>query len=300
MMLSTVPAWNATRRGILDHYKIVVEPQIHVDGVGKIQKTDAIHDIIDQLSKMTAEVYYYLARNFDEKAKRDCCLFHHSWMIENIKAKKLYDMLAGKVDVWSETIDDKKYVAKLLSERFVSREGELSLELYFDRKMICAGSFTIVPAPIFDLPGREAILVARIQGGKDKVEDIRMATKAMSDVAPRAVFFALVTGIAKAVGIDHVVGVSGDNYVDLMPEKRDALERQYDDFFKSLEAVGPQNGFYVCNVWADKKPVNSLKAGHRVRTRRKRLLKEKITESAMISFSSFLSRPVERRSLDEA
>jgi len=289
-MVSPVPVWNATRRDVLDRFQGVVEAQVRVDGVKKMVRTEAVSTILHQLAEMSAEIFSYLARNFDDETRRLCCLFHHSWMLENLCADRVHEMLIKKPPIWSENMGEHRYVAALHMERFVSREGELSLELFFDRKMICVGSFSFLPARLFGLEGAEVLLVSRIQGGKERIDDIRLATKTMSDVAPRAVIFALLTGIARAVGVNHVIAVSAENHADFVPLHSEALHQQYDDFYLALGAVGPQNGFYIYDVAAAKKPLNAQKVGHRVRTRRKRQLKEKISDAAKDSFSSWLCR----------
>ena len=239
----------------------------------------------------TTTADYYLARNFDDDQRFKISIFNYQYIFDNFRPEIVYDIVAHGVRVWSQTLEDNQYMARITLNRFVGREGALFVELFLNKKFLCVGSFTIVPASLFALEGREAMLISLVQGGKSHFEQIRHATKLMSDVAPRAVFFSILSGIARALGIDHILGVSGENYVNFGPDKQDALARQYDDFFKSLEAVGPVDGFYIVDLRAPKKPVNSVKAGHRIRTRRKRELKENIANAVTASFAQLLSRP---------
>ncbi len=166
------------------------------------------------------------------------------------------------------------------------REGEMSLEMFQgEETSIAILSFSVVPGRLFALEAASVLLVSRIQGRPGVFEELRLATKAMNDVSPRAVLFAALTGIAKAAGIDFVVGVDAGNYIAFLPENREMLERQYDDFFKALEAQGPADGFYVLDLRAPPKPVTLQKTGHRVRTRKKRQFKHEVSEAVARSWS---------------
>ncbi len=113
------------------------------------------------------------------------------------------------------------------------------------------------------------------------------ATKAMRDVAPQAVLFAAVQGIARALKISVIAGVSGRNQVCFDEAKAALFEGAYDNFFRSIGASGPTNGFYHYRMLAPDEDKPMATAGHRRRTRLRRKVKEEITEAVRHAWLDF-------------
>jgi len=250
-----------------------------------------IAGIVADLADLALLSRYYLARSLDAEAKRACAHFHYVWLCERLTAAALQSLLEGPVELWSVKPDGVRYVFGICAEKFVAREGELTLELFANGKPLYALSFTVVPARLFDIEADAVFLVSRVQGRPNRFEDIRLATKAMSEVSPRAALFAALSGVAGAAGIDLVLGVSAENFMNFQPHKREALERQYNAFFEALEAEGPRGGVYLVDLGAGPKQLNLVKPGHRIRTRRKRQLKAEIAEAVGHALAARLTPP---------
>jgi uncharacterized protein VirK/YbjX len=278
-MFLTGKEWNAEHRLLLARLRAAVAQGGETAG------------IVADLADLTLRSRHYLTRGLEAEAKRACSHFHYVWLREKLSAAALHSLLEGPVELWSGNPDGVCYVVGIRAEQFVAREGELSLELFANGKPLYALSFTVVPARLFEIEADAVFLVSRVQGRPDRFEDIRLATKAMSEVSPRAVLFAALSGVAGAVGIDLVLGVSAENFMNFQPDKLEALERQYDAFFAALEAEGPRGGVYLVDLGAGPKPVNSVKPGHRIRTRRKRQFKAEIAEAVGRAFAARLPPP---------
>jgi uncharacterized protein VirK/YbjX len=246
---------------------------------------------IAELADLTQRNRRYLARSLDKEAQRACAEFHYRWMSERFAPAALAAMLGGRIEIWSATFDGVAYAFMAFVEPFCAREGAFTLELYANGTTLYGLSFTVVPGRLFEREEDAVFLVSRIQGRPDRYEEIKSATRAMADVSPRAALFAVLAGVAQAVGINLVLGVSAENFINYLPQNREALERQYDAFYQSLEASGPQSGIYVVDLRAEPKPVTEIKAGHRIRTRRKRQFKQQLAAAVAQSFAARVAAP---------
>lgn len=286
----TGKVWNELHRGLVESLR-----QAAAEGVGD-SGAQAISEAVERLSALTGECRHYLARSFDEQEKRGCARFHYSWLLEALGPAPVCALIGGSPEIWRLERDGASYTVKIRFEHWVPREGELTLEMHRDEDLLCLLSFSVAPGRLLGLEAREAVLVCRLQGNPGEFEQIRLATKAMDEVSPRAILFAAVAGLAKAAGMDHVVGVAGANHISLLPDNRETLQRQYDDFFLALDATPLSGGFYAVDLRAPAKPLTLQKTGHRVRTRRKRLLKQQIAESVAQTWTSMfpLQSPADR------
>ena len=291
-MLIKAPAWNAIHRELLARLQAVVESFASAPAFDAQAYAAALEEALPGFAALPQRNPYYLARSFGDEEKSACARRHYDWLTAALPPAALRALFARALPLWSAEIDGARYAVTLRLEEWVAREGEMTLDLYAGATDLYFLSFTVVPASLFGLEARDALLVSRIQGAPDRFEGIRQATKALSDVAPRALLFAALTGLARAAGIRHIVGVSGENFLTFLPEKAEALHRQYDDFFLSLDAQGPQGGFYIVDTQAPPKPVTQVKAGHRIRTRKKRALKEEVASAATAAWEKMASATV--------
>lgn len=269
--------WHAVRRDLLAKLKSEIEPFAQSATFDAAAYRAAPWATIASLSQLTQAIPFYLARKFHNAQKVEICAHHYSWMLGNVAPSPLTTLIERWLPLWAKEAGGTVYRVMLrVEQRLAAREGEMTLRMLGDDLPHFSLSFSVIPAALIGRPSGPALLVSRMQGVKDQFETLRRASRALSDVAPRAVAFAVLTGIARACGVDHIAGVAAENYITYMPERRDELVRQYDEFFQALNAEGPRDGLYILDLRAPPKPMSEVKVGHRVRTRRKRALKEEI------------------------
>jgi uncharacterized protein VirK/YbjX len=289
MRMTNIPGkqWNEAHRNLLWELKSVLEAGF----AGEAGYADVLQQWLDKKAQLTSSTRYYLARAFDADKKLICMRRHFGWALERLGPAGLHKLIAAPQPLWRFEADGLSYSVWARAEFWVAREGEISLEMFLsDEISLGILTFSAVPGELFGLAATDAFLLSRIQGRPEVFEQIRVATKAMSEVAPRALLMAALAGVAKAMGVRHIVGVDAGNYVAFLPENREMLERVYDDFFKSLDAEAPIDGFYHLDLEAPPKPVTQQKVGHRTRTRRKRQFKADATETVAESWTRMCAR----------
>ncbi len=85
------------------------------------------------------------------------------------------------------------------------------------------------------------------------------------------------------------MGVTGVNHSSYLPEKDELFKKIYDDFFDSISATRTSDGFFETRISDRSAAEKTVKAGHRIRTRRKRKLKAEIEQSVgMLSKLMFI------------
>jgi uncharacterized protein VirK/YbjX len=260
-------------------------PQLLSSGISSI--SEAIISLI-QSAETLHEHHYYLAKTFSTEMKC-ACLIHHYSFFSSFVSEKAFDALVSKEALIYESRKEANvYTITINVTRDWCHEGELSLEFKVNGNSLYIFSFTLIPGLLAGLPDQHALLISRMQGRAGRFPQIRQATREMSEVSPQAVLYAALLGIAQAIGVQHILGPCAANQVTCTDDKLKSYSQAYDDFFNSIGATGPQDGFYIVSASPPEKPLNSVKPGHRLRTRRKRNLKAEITASVLNSWREFM------------
>ena len=286
----TVKAWNEQHRELIASLRQAALGCASAEDAGA---KAALSAAIARLAEATGAVHHYLAQSFTDPQKYACAHFHYSWLLDRLGPARVGALIAKDLEVWRLEHEGVVYSTDLRFEHWVAREGELTLESYIDKSVMCRLIFSVTPGSLFGLDAGAVILVGGLQGRAGQFEQIRQATKAMNEVSPRAALFAALAGVAAAVGIDHVVGVAGANHIGVLPDTREVFERQYDDFFRALDATPLAGGFHHIDLRAPAKPVTLQKTGHRVRTKRKRLFKQQLAETVARAWAANFPPPTE-------
>jgi uncharacterized protein VirK/YbjX len=143
-------------------------------------------------------------------------------------------------------------------------------------------SFTIVPGYVVGVEDRHAILISRMQGAKGRAPEIYQATKQINDISPQAVLLAVLQGIATALELRSIAGVSAECQSSFTELNATRFAQTYDQFFSSLGALALKDGFYHLSLPLTEKPLNLIKPGHRKRTRIKRQVKAELIAGIII------------------
>jgi hypothetical protein len=107
----------------------------------------------------------------------------------------------------------------------------------------------------------------------------------MGEISPRAVLIAALQGIAEAIDVRTVAGVCATNQLSYKESEAELFDRVYDQFFRSIGATGPSNGFYFFGVPL---PDKLIGPGHRRRKQLKREFKKEISKSICMSWHNLV------------
>lgn len=174
---------------------------------------------------------------------------------------------------------DHVYSVRLdLPPKNASFEGELRLGLLMDGVLLYCLQFSVVPGSVVQSQERDAVFILRVQGMKGHYEQIRIATKALQEVAPPALLIAALQGIASAWGIHAMAGISAAS--QYWYEERDAslFTQIYDDFFVELGAARTTKDFFSSSLPLPVKPLDLIRNGHKSRTMKKRAFRLRISD----------------------
>ncbi len=222
----------------------------------------------------------YLARGLTVKQQAECFIHHYrripDVLPEDVLAKVLLeDFLLDEIHEG----DDRFTVSMGLSRPW-DDEGEFSLNFAVNGEAVFVLSFTIIPGWVVRSEAREVVLVSRLQGVKGCYDEIQRATRTLYDIAPHALLFAALCGVAEAFGIQAMAGITAAMKPEFHFYEGEAahIQQAYDGFFTELGATKGRADFYLGPIPPQEKPMSSIKQGHKIRTRKKRAFKREITE----------------------
>jgi uncharacterized protein VirK/YbjX len=222
---------------------------------------------------------HYLVLGLKPKFRAAAFAHHYRFMQRNLSEDLLHEILFDEVLVWRRNVEDNNYQITLTFSHPINHEGEFSLYFGVNGARVFVLSFTVVPGHVVEVPAENAILLTRVQGVKGHFSQIRLATKALCQVAPPAALVAALQGIGSALNIRTLAGVCSAHNVCYGNTTRGNLETVYDEFFAALGTTKSPSGIFSHGtIPLPEKPMNSIKVGHRLRTKAKRALKKQISE----------------------
>jgi hypothetical protein len=228
----------------------------------------------------------YLVRGLTVAERAACFLYHYKRLHSALPDSLLRRTLREDVAIYEIPEGANRFVLTMGMSRPSYKEGELSLHLKVDGDIVFVLSFTIVPGWVVKSQAEEIILITRLQGIKGAYPPISYATKTLHDVAPGALLFAALQGIANAFGIGEIAAVSGGLQSYYSEDDAAAFKEAYDDFFTELGIPKSAAGFFHIPLPFPEKPLAFVKHGHKIRTREKRAFKQQIK----LACASFLEQ----------
>jgi uncharacterized protein VirK/YbjX len=253
-------------------------------------QTTEIGPILNELVR-AAEEGGYLAKTLSGKYNSECSSRHYLFLYKHIASDRLAHLLDG-LRIFEHQSAKAIYTITIECTLEYFQEGELSLDFRVDGVSIFVFSFMFVPGHVVGLADPDAILVSRMQGRLGRYEEVRSATRDMSDCSPQALLFAALQGIARAVGVECMAGTSAANQLCHCDDNDDLFRQAYDNFFNSVDATGPADGFYQTRISRPERPLTSIKSGHRLRTKKKRQLKHTISNAVSLTFAGILKKNI--------
>ena len=236
--------------------------------------------------------YKYLSANYLVRgmtvAERAASFTHHYRRMHAVLPDRvLRQTLRGDVTLYEIPDGGNRFVLTMGLPSPLDYEGEMSIKLLVDGQVVFALSFAIVPGWVVKSDAAEILLITQIQGKRGAYREIHLATKALHNVAPAALLLAAAQGIATALGIAHLAGVSAVKQPCFTSECATAFNSAYDDFFAELGMSRNTTGFFLSPVPIEDKPLACIKQGHKLRTKEKRAFKQQIQLACAGFFEEF-------------
>jgi hypothetical protein len=227
---------------------------------------------------------HYLARGLTIAQQAECFIHHYRRLPDVLPENVLTQVLLEDILLDEMQAGDDRFAVRMGLSRPWDDEGELSLNYEVNGKVVFVLSFTIIPGWVVQSEAREVVLVSRLQGVKGCFDEIQRATKTMYDVAPPALLFAALCGVAEAFGIERMAGITAAMKPGFHFYEGEAahIQQAYDEFFIELGAIRGPADFYLAPMPPQEKPMTSIKRGHKTRTRKKRAFKQEIMQRILL------------------
>ncbi len=231
----------------------------------------------------------YLAKQFDRRSRHEIMCHHYSFIEARVNATFYKKLLGDEIVLWSHRDAETIVEISLSFDKCYSYEGDLSVLFRANGATIYEVSFTIVPGRLIGATTAPAVLVARVQGCKEQFTAIKRATKLCCDISPPYLLLAAVQGLATALNIDNIAGLSGKDQLTL--DLDTASRFDYDKFWTDFQAVPTLLNFFMFRAAYPGKPIEQINASHRRRARRKRQFKKQIAAHVGASFAKNFLEP---------
>lgn len=218
----------------------------------------------------------YLARNLDARASLGCFIYHYRRMWSSFPERILKMIMHWDIPLFQTSEDGHRFSVDLGSSRPYDKEGELSLLLKVDSLIIFNLAFTIVPGWAIGSDVAETLLISRLQGERSNLQEVRLATKAMCNVRPRALLLAALQGVALALGVENIYAVSAKEQSSNCGGRDLSFQNSYDEFFTELGLKKDSTGFFSGHVPIAEKPLELVDPNNRRTARKKQAFKAQI------------------------
>lgn len=225
-------------------------------------------------------LHKYLSLPFDLHTKSTILENHYRFLSEHVRRDFVDRICLGSVHLWEFPAEDDVYRIGLKYPG--NEEGELFLIFSKNNVIVYTLSFTIAPGKLLSVDVDQVIFIGRVQGVANKLDEIRHATKVLHDLIPATILLSAVRGIAIALGIPVLIGVSANHQITRKGEPHTAA---YDDFWTTSGGKKINDQYYYLPTVQIEKPIGSIKNNHRSRVKRKRYIKNELIEHVSSMFA---------------
>ncbi len=214
----------------------------------------------------------YLAKSLSRQERLFILLNHYDYLIQRVRSD-FFALLIGGIPLWQDYQGEDVVAIRLLFPNGIDFEGDLALVFELNGVAIYSISFVVAPGEPLHSPSAQVIFVSRIQGTKN-FELIRYCTKSCHDIVPPALLIAALQGLAGALGLRLLVGISSEERL------YDSITFDYNAFWESFNAEKTAENLFFLPLPVVKTPIELIKGKRRERTLRKRQYKDQISEAA--------------------
>ena len=221
----------------------------------------------------------YLIRDLPISARAACLSHHYERLRSILPVWLLRQALLEEITLVALHEDGLHFAVKMSLSQPYDTEGELSLNLVMDGKVIYVMGFSIVPGWVAKSTAKDIFLVARLQGTKGFQQELSRATRSLCQVGPTQLLMAALEGMASALGIEVLASISGVKQISYDEKYAESFRRSYDDFFNQRGIPLSEDGFFVTQLPLREKSMVEIKRGHKIRTREKRAFRQEVQKA---------------------
>jgi uncharacterized protein VirK/YbjX len=230
----------------------------------------------------------YLVHGLHRDMRLAALTRHYAYLADRVDENFFVTAYEDKHLLWEEAREEGHFRIALSFPRKHDYEGDLRITFERDGFLLYWMLFNIVPGHLVGSEESEAFLVTALQGASQKIDLIRDTTKLFDDTSLAHLLLAALEGLAGQLQISRMAGVGTAQQVQRQMSRNDVTFRfDYDEFWGSFIGDKAASGFYMTALPFPQKPIEEIKHKHRSRARRRRALKQQISEQVRLSSASF-------------
>jgi uncharacterized protein VirK/YbjX len=230
----------------------------------------------------------YLAAQFDWDQRLEMMKAHYGFLNKVHSPAFFEQVLSRGVTLQEWSTEGRRFRLALQGPCLVSRhrEGELCIAFQMDGALLYQLSFSVIPTSVIDLAEDQArgasplaLYVGHVQGKSGQLANMREAASLCHDVAQQDILMSALAGLAKAWGINRVLGVRDSANLSLDHISQSAATFEYAPFWSRYHAVVTPEGHHAMSLPFAEKPITDIAAKRRKRTLTKRQFKQALTDA---------------------
>ena len=241
----------------------------------------------------------YLSTSLAWVERRLALLSHYEFVNKVFDAQFCGRVLSDSLEIWHHEVEGEHFAVSVqgLCPVTLHREGELTLCFKMGGVSLYKMSFSIVALAVLSRTAllstssgsAHALYVGRVQGLTGALESIRRATVLLGDIAPQDLLMSVLVGLAGALNITSLIGVSDAKCVSRESIARSGSCFCYDQFWTRYGSQVVDGAHHLISLPAVERPIGDIAAKHRKRTQRKRDFKHQVVTTSEQAFRSVMT-----------
>ncbi|WP_041525714.1 VirK/YbjX family protein [Pantoea sp. At-9b] len=227
----------------------------------------------------------YLCAGFSVAQRAQAILDHYHLMaeLENATLRQLLQSPGDNLLTRFKGKNDESFVIHCCPGRF-DREGEITLELRYEEKLIASLSFSI-----FNQNQQRCLLIGGLQGPRKHISNdvIRDATKAAHGLFPKRLLMEAVFILAQQCGVQAMSAVGDTTHVfrslRYRHSKGDHFFASYSEFWQSLGGEARADGVFTLPLQMARKSLDEIASKKRAEYRRRYELLDNLTQQVLLA-----------------
>lgn len=219
----------------------------------------------------------YLARGLGVRERMRCVLAHYRFEQAAFGPAYRQAVDGDGLVLWQhevegeDEVDGAGFALRLARAPRHDPEGELTISLVADGKVLHRLSWTWVEGGLFDIPLPVVPFVTRNAGlWRDAGDAFEAFERVFPNNSPSFFCFAALQGACQALGIDRVLAVRGASHVAYEPAQDKAFENAYDGFWRILGGAEKDARTSLVPLPFYLKPLQDMPSKHRKRAAQRR------------------------------
>jgi uncharacterized protein len=242
------------------------------------------HDLFHHLSRR-----YYLAKNLKLRERVKFVLSHYSVEEHFFDMEYKKEVYSGNgLVLWENTISGTNFKIVLkLADRYAA-EGDLCVALMVDGERLHSISFSWFKNTLAH-DSNISIFIGSNQGRWKKDEEFHNKfSLAFPNSSANFLCYAALQGIARAVGMRRMIGISSELQVCFSSKFSRTFDNAYKEFWQSQGGVASDKYGFVLPAPCPRKDLSTLPAKHRKRAANRRLLLDAVEAQTFEALSKHL------------